>query len=176
MNCGRVRSLLSAYLDQELTGAEMLAIRQHLPGCPTCERERRSLAQVRSLMGALSRPEPPAGFEQALLQRAAPRRTPARSPLLPSWRLWSPRLAIATSVLVMAGVCLALQKPRPPDAVQARIVPSPVAPDEYGTAGPWVLEWRHSPLYPPVRTLGWRRAGYDGTEYPAITPTFYRGH
>ncbi len=53
MNCRKTRSLLSAYIDRELTGFEMLAIRDHLSGCTGCDAEHRSLVSVKTLLGAL---------------------------------------------------------------------------------------------------------------------------
>ena len=37
MNCGRVSNQLSAYIDRELTGAEMLSVRGHLGDCDSCQ-------------------------------------------------------------------------------------------------------------------------------------------
>jgi len=53
VNCRRVRMLLSAYLDSELTGCEMLTIRHHISGCPECEAELDSLREVKNLLAAL---------------------------------------------------------------------------------------------------------------------------
>jgi predicted anti-sigma-YlaC factor YlaD len=53
VNCRRTRSLLSAYIDSELTGQEMLLIRDHLSWCSTCQDERESLLQVKRLLSAL---------------------------------------------------------------------------------------------------------------------------
>ena len=43
MNCGRVSNQLSAYLDRELTGTEMLQIRSHLTECDRCRSEHEAL-------------------------------------------------------------------------------------------------------------------------------------
>ena len=53
MLCSRVQNLLSAYLDRELTGAEMLEIRRHLRDCAPCEREREALLHVKQLLHVL---------------------------------------------------------------------------------------------------------------------------
>lgn len=57
MNCHKVQSLLSAYLDQELTTEERRIIRQHLFTCRTCSLEYESLSLLKSSLGSL---EPPA--------------------------------------------------------------------------------------------------------------------
>ena len=49
MNCNKVEQLLSAYIDSELSGVEMLKIRKHLQTCAECqilEIELRSLKQL----------------------------------------------------------------------------------------------------------------------------------
>lgn len=58
MNCHKVKSLMSAYVDCELSGLEMLAIRQHLSECPECNSEFQSLFQVKRALGRLSSRHP----------------------------------------------------------------------------------------------------------------------
>jgi hypothetical protein len=53
MLCSRVQNLLSAYCDSELTGTEMLRLRQHLERCPGCDEEYRAIKTVKTLLGAL---------------------------------------------------------------------------------------------------------------------------
>ncbi len=53
MNCNRTKSLLSAYIDSELTGQEMLTIREHLGRCQSCQSEKDSLLRVKQLLSAL---------------------------------------------------------------------------------------------------------------------------
>lgn len=57
MNCFRVQSLLSAYVDQELSTEDRRIMRAHLFKCPECSREMESLILVKNLMGRLSAPE-----------------------------------------------------------------------------------------------------------------------
>lgn len=60
MNCHRARQLISPYLDQQLTGREMLALQQHFSECASCEAERHSIRQVKMLLRGLhpARPRP----------------------------------------------------------------------------------------------------------------------
>lgn len=83
MNCGRVSNQLSAYLDRELTGTEMLQIRSHLGDCDRCRDEYEALGRIKMMLGRLRSTEPSAGFVAATMRRfesAAPRpRTPQGS-------------------------------------------------------------------------------------------------
>lgn len=67
MTCRNVRNKLSAYIDGELTGSEMLAIRSHIAQCPECDREERSQRAFKRLLGAMPCVEPPSGLEDRLL-------------------------------------------------------------------------------------------------------------
>jgi hypothetical protein len=53
VNCQRIQSSLSAYMDGELTGEEMLLIRRHLSTCEYCSDEFSSLQIVKRLLGSL---------------------------------------------------------------------------------------------------------------------------
>ncbi|MCX8052820.1 MAG: anti-sigma factor [Armatimonadetes bacterium] len=53
MNCRRVMNLISAYVDGELAGTEMLAIRRHLSECPECCQEYESVRQVKQALSRL---------------------------------------------------------------------------------------------------------------------------
>jgi hypothetical protein len=58
VNCRRTRSLLSAYIDAELTGFEMLQIRDHISRCEECSAEHKSLVSIKRLLSALPDKEP----------------------------------------------------------------------------------------------------------------------
>jgi len=66
MNCKNVQSLLSAYLDEELSGREMLDIRQHLHDCGDCGHELRCIEGVKRILGSAV-PEPSPDFEDRLV-------------------------------------------------------------------------------------------------------------
>jgi len=144
MGCGRVSNLLSAYLDRELTGADMLAVRRHLAGCAACCAEYEALAQVRRLLGALPAVEPRPGSQERFLRaltvtgRLATRRRAVRwqapqAPRFwilahhrPRWSLWA---GVACAALAGSLLLTGLSRPRPPDAVVAMIRPDS-GPDE----------------------------------------------
>ena len=71
LNCRHTRHLISACLDQELTGREMLDLQAHLHGCATCAQEWREISEVRRLLRALPFYAPPVGAEQRLAARLA---------------------------------------------------------------------------------------------------------
>ncbi len=70
MLCSRVQNQLSAYSDGELTGVEMLEIRQHLDACDTCRQEHEQLVRVKRLFSALADAQPPRQFDPDILDRA----------------------------------------------------------------------------------------------------------
>lgn len=67
MNCGRVQALLSAYVDREVTGHEMMEIRHHLHQCEACREEESGLRQIKEMMNRVSVPEPDGCFEDRLV-------------------------------------------------------------------------------------------------------------
>lgn len=84
MNCSSVSSRLSAFVDAELTGAEMLLMQEHLRHCDDCAVELEELRSLKRMMSGLFTPEPPKDFENRLMEAVAKR--PA-VPLLPWGRM-----------------------------------------------------------------------------------------
>jgi anti-sigma factor RsiW len=66
MNCRAAQSKLSAYLDGELGGSDMLELRAHLRECEECGREEVELRGVKQLLHRLPDCEPRPGFENRL--------------------------------------------------------------------------------------------------------------
>ena len=69
MNCHHARQLISPYLDQQLTGREMLALQDHFRVCTSCEREMQSIRQVKALLRGLREPGPPRSFPSSVALR-----------------------------------------------------------------------------------------------------------
>lgn len=69
MNCRHVVNLMSAYIDGELTGIEMLDIRAHLHDCPECRREYESLRLVKQTLAELKTVAPREEFASSILQQ-----------------------------------------------------------------------------------------------------------
>ncbi len=130
LNCRKASSLLSAYIDRELTGAEMLDIRAHVEECEGCRAEQESLSHTKRLLSSLTYTTPRAELEQLLVVRAERVANPSFLDRImpPEWSdamLWrwegignlaSPRLRplAATALLSLAGLCLATARVNQP--------------------------------------------------------------
>ncbi|HUV04780.1 MAG TPA: zf-HC2 domain-containing protein [Armatimonadota bacterium] len=69
MNCRKVQSLISAYVDCELSGLEMLAVRQHLSDCGECTLEFESLLGVKKALGSLCAQRPTSDLANRICAR-----------------------------------------------------------------------------------------------------------
>lgn len=60
MNCNQANRLLSAYLDRELGGDEMLSVREHVNCCAECSVELEQLKRVKAMLSQSKavRPDP----------------------------------------------------------------------------------------------------------------------
>ena len=66
MKCRNYSSLLSAYVDCELSSAEMSDVRDHLAVCTTCQFEVERLAGLKRSLSGLKMFDPPVGMESRL--------------------------------------------------------------------------------------------------------------
>jgi anti-sigma factor RsiW len=62
MNCRKVQNLISAYVDSELPGVEMLAVRQHIGQCAECNTEYESLLKMKRAFGGMNPKMPSPGL------------------------------------------------------------------------------------------------------------------
>ncbi len=60
LQCPRAKRLFSPYLDGAATGAEMLALQQHLSDCSACNDEYQGLRRTQQLLASVKRPKVPA--------------------------------------------------------------------------------------------------------------------
>ncbi len=60
LKCPQAKRLFSPYLDGAVTGAQMLALQNHLSECEACEEEYQSLRQTQQLLVSAGRPKAPA--------------------------------------------------------------------------------------------------------------------
>lgn len=67
MNCRQVDQVLSAYLDGELSGQKMLAVRQHCSTCVECRAELEALEATKLAVGRMADEEPNADLEARLV-------------------------------------------------------------------------------------------------------------
>lgn len=123
MNCRCAQNLLSAYVDGELAGVEMLRLREHLGVCPACREEVEELRAMKRMLGMAREVEPPAGFEDRLASIVLASSPARKSPATPVWRL-----ALTTSLAAATIVFVLLQVMRPtPASNGARTAPADVA-------------------------------------------------
>lgn len=109
MNCDGVSSLLSAYLDGELSPGELLRVEEHLRRCHACADEVDSLRQTVALVASLEEVEVPASFQVQLHDRlvaaGSPMAAVRRAPAVPSWqrnvRRWAVPAAAAAAALAI---------------------------------------------------------------------------
>jgi len=69
VSCKAIRNKLSAYLDGELAGFEMLDIRSHLHRCGDCEKEYEELRRLKRLISSMPEGDPGEDFAQKLKDR-----------------------------------------------------------------------------------------------------------
>ncbi len=101
MNCFKVSHHLSAYLDSELTGSEMLAIRSHLGICPHCRAELESL-KITKRVCAVEVPSATPGFEERLSEVV---RSARQNGQAQAWqRYFSTSLSVAVACVIGLGV------------------------------------------------------------------------
>jgi anti-sigma factor RsiW len=162
MNCGRVCNQLSAYIDRELTGVEMLHLQRHLGDCDRCRIEYEALRRTKMLLGRLRAPDPDRDFVVRAVQRwqfQALRRPERPRPvwltrlsLLPWPRL---TLGLTTAALAAALVftSVSLRRPRHPDPmVDSSRIAALQGRDLESQSVPYL-----APLDPPEFRSYWRR-------------------
>ena len=60
LQCPQAKRLFSPYLDGAVTGAEMLALQEHLSDCGACSHEYQALRRTQQLLASVGRPKVPA--------------------------------------------------------------------------------------------------------------------
>lgn len=101
MSCGEVRSLLSAFLADELSPAESRRVQEHLEGCAACAGFRRfedafDIAMKRSLRTGAAPASLVVKIHRALDEEDTGQAAPARRVMARPWAPW----ALAASLLV----------------------------------------------------------------------------
>lgn len=66
MNCSKAESLLSSYLDGELSAGDLRSLREHLHQCSGCALELEGLRRVKTLVGSMGTPAMSEAFEARL--------------------------------------------------------------------------------------------------------------
>ena len=92
MNCNKVSSLLSAYMDGELLGFEHRLIHQHLTRCAECGAEYEELLHMKRLLAAMRLREPSRSLAPAIVQRVSQEAEQIATVSIGDWRLPIPSL------------------------------------------------------------------------------------
>ncbi len=67
MTCDRIESMLSAFVDGELSGHDLRVVREHVSRCPHCALELDEVRQIKTLVAEMPSFEPSADFEDRLI-------------------------------------------------------------------------------------------------------------
>jgi hypothetical protein len=102
MNCNNAQRLLSAYVDAELSSAEMDRVRRHVLDCDCCRFEEEDLRRLKSILTCTPLVEPPPGFEARLSSRvfAGDSKSEVR-PLVETWPLLSGVTLVAAALTLL---------------------------------------------------------------------------
>lgn len=101
MDCKKCSTLLSLYLDGELSDSEQQAITRHLEQCPPCQQEFETLKQAVDCVGRLECVEPPDDFHKKLMNKIRQDRQPNRI-WLPFWGSLTIGSMAAAALLLIA--------------------------------------------------------------------------
>jgi anti-sigma factor RsiW len=112
MNCHKVLSLVSAYVDGELAGVEMLAVRRHLSECRECTSEYESLLTLKRMLGALQPKRPQTDLATRICRQLGQVSQPARerwlSVLSKHFHPFPSRIRLAASGLAVLAALLVI--------------------------------------------------------------------
>src|SRR5438067_2181723 len=139
MHCGRISNLLSAYIDRELAGTEMLEIRRHLDHCAGCASEHEALRRMKALLSSAPPIQPSDDVVATVMRRWSERGEELRSPRPPEsaprrswhwkwlcppshWQRYGLALSAACLFLALAATALALRKPNYPDTLAVNVL------------------------------------------------------
>ena len=147
MHCRRVRSYLSAFSNDELTGALLRDVREHLSTCPDCRSEEAVYRSMRLTTRQMPSRHLSPEFNSRLIERLAQERfaetrTRAYLPKPAPRLLWRKLVPLAVSVAAVALMAVNLvpyiSGDRPPDPVRPVAVGQN---DDYLTAMPLKRDW-----------------------------------
>jgi anti-sigma factor RsiW len=108
MSCSRMEKKIMGYVDGRLKEGERLEMEKHLGTCAACRVRVSEFRAVDVLLDELPMIEPSAAFDIRMQARVA------AEPAKQSWWAWfapSPRVAFATSMLLLATVWIGSRRP-----------------------------------------------------------------
>lgn len=109
MNCRQVENLMSAYVDGELTGEQMLAIRRHLGTCSDCAEEHQSVLLTKRAVGSLITMRPRRDFVADILTQLDEVAVPKHQRLT-DWlvRVLHEKVSPVAAALAVSGAALVI--------------------------------------------------------------------
>ncbi len=147
MHCRRVRSYLSAFSNDELTGALLRDVREHLSTCPDCRREEAVYRSMRLTTKQMQSRQLSSDFNSRLIDRLAQERfaetrTRAYLPKPAPWLLWRKLVPMAVSVVAVALMAVNLLQVPDDNHPNKKVPPVSIAQnDDYLTAMPLKRDW-----------------------------------
>ncbi|MEN6357127.1 MAG: zf-HC2 domain-containing protein [Armatimonadota bacterium] len=121
MNCRRVVSLMSAYVDGELTGVEMLEIRRHLGDCADCAEEYESIRLVKQMLFRLDAVKPRADFAASIMTNLDAVEVPRYQKILNcAVHLLHRKLSPVAAALAVSGFALVIMSAGGVDGVRTQ--------------------------------------------------------
>jgi anti-sigma factor RsiW len=148
MNCNRVTNLMSAYVDGELTGAEMLAIRRHIHGCEECSDEYESTRVMKQAVAGLRNVAPRKDFAQAILARIEEVQVPPHQRVLNKLaRFLHGRLSPVAAALVASGFAIVMLTAGGIDGVSTEYAAPPMIAST-GTHSVAFIRESNQPVFP----------------------------
>lgn len=128
MNCRRVSSLISAYIDGELTGVEMLEMRRHFDECQSCSFEYESLRHTKQLLSHLLYAEPHAGLASRICSQLDYVRVPGYQRLFNRMITYGrTRITPVAASCAALGVVLMVLASNPTETPEIASTPTPYA-------------------------------------------------
>lgn len=111
MNCRNAQVLLSAYLDGELAGTEMMRVRDHLRSCGDCRSEFEEVRVVKQMLGGAAEVAVPADLQDRLMRAVMSDESQARSER-PIWG-WALASSFAAAAIALALLQFVGRAPTP---------------------------------------------------------------
>jgi Putative zinc-finger len=108
VKCIDAKSLLSPYLDGDISGAQMRALGQHLGGCPSCEQEYKFLLRSQKMLLQIGRRRAPADLSLKLRLAISRETAEARRPRFQGLSVRLQNAANAFMVPATAGLISAV--------------------------------------------------------------------
>ncbi len=130
MDCKRFEDKLNSCVDNELPEGEIREFKHHLDSCPHCARALEDLKKTKGWLGRLDEMEPPAWFEQKIMQRVRleQEKKTVWQKLFQPLHIKLPIQALATAVVVIIAIqVFRAVEPEVKTTIPAAPVPAPIA-------------------------------------------------